>query len=182
MMRPATWILFALAATPSFAADKEKEGGKDVSVEEFLQNLSTIQGVMSRRDPFAEYPPPFSPDQTPTTNDDAGAPNMSAPILERYPLADYEVVAVLLGDKYPRALVRLPAAGGPRKVVIVKENDKIGNRKGVVTKIVAEGLIVQQVQRARDGFVDKSEILLKVGAFSSDSRRAGAAGQAGGAK
>jgi hypothetical protein len=171
-------ILLSLAVLSLYVASARAEdapaGGKELTIEEFLQSLSTVKEVVQRRDPFAEMAPPFD-NLTPQSNgDDPNAPVMSAPILERYPITDYEVVAVLLGDQYPRALLRLPGdTGSPdRKVVIVKEADKLGNRKGVIAKITLEGLVVQQAQRSAHGFVDKTEVLLKVGAKAEEQRRA----------
>jgi hypothetical protein len=174
-------LLSFFLSLPGFAADEGAapaeagKEGKEMSIEEFLQSYSTVPGVVYRRDPFADFAPPFTDPKTAnseTPAEDPFAPNMSAPPLERYPISDYEVVAVLLGDQYPRALLRLPGDGGSRKVVIVKENDKLGNRKGVISKIVLEGIIVQQAQRSAHGFVDKTEVLLKVGGKMEEQRRA----------
>jgi|GEM_PF-5198948 len=147
--------------------------GKEVTIEAFLQSLSTVQGVVTRKDPFVEVAPPFEiPAPEAAVVDDNG-PVMGAPILERYQLAEYEVVAVLLGDKYPRALLRLPGDSGSKsgkKVVIVKEGDKLGNRKGVIKQITNEGLIIQQAQRSKHGFVDRTEVLLKVGATAEQQK------------
>lgn len=152
------------------------EDPKEISIEEFLQSLSTVQGVIHRRDPFARMGPPYEAslpknESGAVVAEDPFAPNLTAPVLERYAVADYEVVAVLLGDEYPRALVRVPAAEGAKKVVIVKENDKIGNRKGVISKILQDGLVVVQAEKFR-GVVNKSETLLKVGGKADDQRRA----------
>ncbi len=157
-------VFFAL---PAFGARPEESGSKkDVTIEEFLQSLSSVDGVVTRRDPFVEVSPPF---EIPALDDKSASAN-SAPLLERYPVTDYEVVAVLLGDKYPRALLRLPKDVGTQKVVIIKERDKLGNGMGVIAKITAEGIIVQQSQRSKHGFVDKREILLKVGGKTEDQR------------
>ena len=168
-----------LALLPGLTASAEEaSGGKELTIEEFLQSLSTVQGAVGRKDPFAEFGPPFelNPiEQSSSGADDPNAVNMNVPILERFPIAEYEVVAVLLGDQYPRALLRLPAEGGNvanRKVVIVKERDKLGNRKGVIAKIVLEGVVVQLAQRSAHGFVDKAEVLLKVGAKAEEQKRA----------
>jgi hypothetical protein len=152
------------------AADEPEQ--KEVSIEQFMQSLSTIPGVMFRKDPFREVAPPFEIPSASSTLGENEGPTLGAPILERYAVAEYEVVAVLIGDKYPRALVRLPKEGTTQRVVIVKENDKLGNRKGVVAKITHEGLIVRQSQRAKSGFVDKTEVLLKVGGKADDQKRA----------
>lgn len=159
-------LLFVLALTPLAHADEE---GKDITIEQFLQTLSSVPEVVQRRDPFVEVPPPF---EIPPPEESGDGPVMSAPVLERYPITDYEVVAVLLGDKYPRALLRMPKENTlSRKVLIVKEGDKLGSRKGVVSRIVAEGVMVQQAQRSKHGFVDKTEVLLKVGGQMDDQRK-----------
>jgi Tfp pilus assembly protein PilP len=167
-------LVFCLGLLPilrAHAADASK--GEESTIEDFLQSLSTVSDVVKRRDPFAELPPPF--EMITTTNSsvdvDTNAPNMSAPILERYSISAYEVVAVLLGDQYPRALIGLPAEGASRKVVIVREADKLGNRKGVITKIKLEGVYVQQAQRSAHGFVDKSEVLLRVGGRAEEQKK-----------
>jgi hypothetical protein len=166
--------LIAFLACGFARAEDAPAAGKDATIEEFLQSLSTVKDVVTRRDPFAEFPPPFeTPHATNMGDSDPNAPDMSAPILERYTIAEYEVVAVLLGDLYPRALLRLPGeGGGNRKVVIVKEADKLGNRKGVISKITLEGIYVQQAQRSAHGFVDKTEVLLKVGGLSENQKKA----------
>jgi hypothetical protein len=116
-----------------------------------------VPGAVLRRDPFVESSPPF--DIPLEVN---GEYQSSIPVMERFPLTDYEVVAVLLGDRYPRALVRLPEKE-KRKVVVVKVRDKLGNRKGEIIKITREGLVVQQAIRSKFGFTDKSNVILKVG-------------------
>jgi Tfp pilus assembly protein PilP len=176
ILRSTKWmVLLALLSAPARAADEGGGGEKGVTIEDFLQQLSTVQGVVGRRDPFAELSPPFEMQSQGANGPDPDAPVMSAPVLERYSVAEYEVVAVLLGDNYPRALIRLPAETGTsaanRKVVIVKEGDKLGNRKGVISKIVLEGVIVQQAVRGAHGFVDKTEVLLKVGGKAEDQKK-----------
>jgi hypothetical protein len=158
----------AFSNRAAIAADPEAEGK---TIEEFLQSLSTVQGVVMRKDPFVEIGPPFEAPKAEMIVDE-NAPNPGAPVMERYSITEYEVVAVLLGDKYPRALLRLPKEGGrsTAKVVIVKENDKLGNRRGVIKAITAEGLMVQQAMRSKHGFVDKTEVLLKVGGSAQQQR------------
>ncbi len=133
----------------------------DVTVEQHLQSLSTVPRLFERRDPFMTVGAPFQiPAADPTSED---MPVMSAPIMERYRLSQYEVVAVLLGDKYPRALLRLPGETGVRKVVVVKVGDKVGNRGGAITKITTAGITVVYSHRSRRGRVTKVENLLQVG-------------------
>jgi len=170
---PALFLLLGSFSVMAEEVSSEKEE-KNISVEDYLQSLSTIPQLFGRKDPFQEVGPPYEAPivgQSIIPGDDFG-PVMGAPVLERYYLADYEVVAVLLGDQYPRALIRLPKEGvsPSRKVVIVKEGDKIGNRKGVVAKITAEGLVAQQAKILRNGFVDKKEMLLKVGGVAEQQK------------
>lgn len=156
----------------AFAEDPPAAEKREMTIEEFLQSLSTVQGVVTRKDPFVEVGPPFEIPKAEVAVDENG-PVAGAPLLERYSIAEYEVVAVLLGDQYPRALLRLPKdAGGGKtaKVVIVREGDKLGNRKGVISRVTAEGLVIQQAMRSKHGFVDKTEVLLKVGGTAEQQR------------
>lgn len=166
-------LIFVMLACPppALAEDPPAAEKKEMTIEEFLQSLSTVQGVVTRKDPFVEVGPPFEIPKAEVANDE-NAPVMSAPVLERYSIAEYEVVAVLLGDKYPRALLRLPKDQGKPsgKVVIVREGDKLGNRKGVIARVSPEGLVIQQAMRSKHGFVDKTEVLLKVGGTAEQQR------------
>lgn len=135
-------------------APRARADEKDISIEDFLQGLSTVPGVVLRKDPFVEAPAPFEAPR-------AEGSNASAPVMERYPVTAYTVVAVLLGEQYPRALLRLPDVEGA-KVVIIKEREKLGNKGGTVTKITKEGLLVVQNQRSPLGFIDKTEIMLAI--------------------
>lgn len=148
-------LMFAvlLSASAVGAAD---DGEREITIEEFLQKLSTVPDVMGRRDPFVKAAPPFNA----VVQGDEIIPN--APLLERYPLKEYSVIAVLLGDKYPRALIRLPSRD-KSAVLIVREKDKLGNRGGIITRISKDGVTVLQSQRSPLGFVDKSEVLMRVG-------------------
>lgn len=148
-------LMFGLLL-PSVFAIAADDGEKEITIEEFLQKLSTVPDVVTRRDPFIKAPPPFSV----VTQGDEIVPN--APLLERYPLKDYSVIAVLLGDKYPRALIKLPSRE-KGAVLIVREKDKLGNRGGIITRISKDGVTVLQSQRSPLGFVDKSEILMRIG-------------------
>ena len=44
-------------------------------------------------------------------------------------------------------------------------------REGVIARITLEGVIVQQAQRSKHGFVDKTDLLLKVGAKAEEQKR-----------
>lgn len=147
--------LYLFAPMPVFA--QAEEGS--VTVEEFLQKLSTVPDIVTRKDPFVEATPPFA-----TTRVIDSQVNISAPVMQRYAADTYTVVAVLLYDEYPRALVRLPDIE-KNKVVVVREKDKLGNRGGVITRIGTEGVVVVQNQRSSMGFVDKAQVILPVGGF-----------------
>lgn len=142
------------AALP--AADREE----NMTIEEYLQKLSTVPDVVNRKDPFIPAAAPFEVPRELTPSNDGI--NMSAPVMERYPLKSYEVVATLLGDQYPRALVRLPKEEN-NKVVIVREREKLGNKGGVIKRIIKEGVSVSQKTRSPLGFIDNVETLLRVG-------------------
>lgn len=144
------FALFASVAisTRSFAADE------NVSIEEFLQKLSTVPDVTSRRDPFLV---PIAPYQL-----DIGEKNNNAtPVLERYAIHQYRVVATLLGDGQPRALIKLPRTEGER-VLIVREGDKLGTNSGTVVDIQREGVKVRQTQKSPLGVVDTTDIFLRI--------------------
>jgi Tfp pilus assembly protein PilP len=134
-----------------------------MSIEEFLQKLSTVPDVVTRKDPFVS---PTAPFEAMRSTDVAS----NAPVLERYPIAQYTIVATLLGDQYPRALVRLPAQEGS-KVLIVKEKDKMGQSGGIISKILSDGLVVQQTIRTPLGFVEKSEVVLRIGVAGGDAKK-----------
>ncbi len=169
-------LLFALPASPSSAA-VDPDAGKEMSIEAFLQTLSSVPGTVQRRDPFTQVPPPFGePEAFQPTVEGRPPVNMDANPLERYPVESYEVVAVLLSEQ-PRALVRIPKEPNgdtkPAQVLIVKLHDKLGDRKGVVTKVTYEGISVQQVSapKGKGKAVEKWDTFLKVGASAEQQRR-----------
>lgn len=142
-------IFIALTIAPSAFGAEE-----NLSIEEFLQKLSTIPDVTTRRDPFVV---PIAPYQV-----DIGEKNNSVtPVLERYAVHQYTVVATLLGNEYPRALIRLPESEGNR-VLIVKEKDKLGTNSGVILDIKKDGIMVRQTQRSPLGVIDTVDIFLRI--------------------
>ena len=142
-----------LLESPVFAAKAE-------TIESYLQSISSVPDVLSRRDPFEQPPPPFQVRAAPAeTGIDPGAP-----VLQRFPIQEYVVVAVLLGDVYPRALIRPPS--GTKSVLIVKEKDRLGNHGGIISKINQSGIVVTQKKRDESGFVEKADFVLSVGAAS----------------
>jgi hypothetical protein len=159
-----SWLFLALfaAAVPlsahsAVAAPADDEGGGE-TVEDYLQKLSTIPDVVNRKDPFIQAAAPFT---VPKDVLSEGV-DMSVPVLERYPVSKYEIVATLLGDQYPRALLRLPKEE-KGKVLIVREKDKLGNKGGIITKILKDGVSVVQKTRSPLGFIDKQETMIRVG-------------------
>ncbi len=152
----AVWIGFA--ASSSAGADEDQKS--ELTIEQFLQQLSTVPGVLHRKDPFVKPPPPYqSILESWRVSEAAGG--QPASDLERFEVKDYVVQAVLLGDVYNRALVRVP--NGKGDVMILRENDRLGNRGGVVTLISAAGLTIIQKSRSRTGVVDSTTIVLPVG-------------------
>lgn len=140
------------------AAEEEPPAGE--SVEAYLQKYSTIPEVAARKDPFIQASAPFAASKE---NLNGGGSDMSVPVLERYPVSKYVIVATLLGDQYPRALLRLPKEE-KGKVLIVREKDKLGNSGGTITKILKDGVAVVQKVKSPLGFIDKQETILQVGA------------------
>lgn len=147
-------FLFSSNSNGEDSTEKEKK-----TIEEYLRSIVSAESILAKRDPFVKSTPPF---EVPTT-EDINAINMSAPVLERYPANKYSVVATLLGDQYPRALLRLPQEEKGR-VLIVKEKDKIGNNGGFVTKISKESVVVLESKKTPMGKIVTEEIQLRFSA------------------
>lgn len=142
--------------TATSAPAREDAAGE--SVEEYLQKLSTIPDVVNRKDPFIQASAPFAVPRELLSD----GVDLSLPVLERYPITKYSIVATLLGDQYPRALLRLPNEE-KGKVLIVREKDKLGNKGGTITKILKDGVMVVQRVRSPLGFIDRQETVIRVG-------------------
>ncbi len=151
-------MMLMVVAKVSMAATEDA-----VTIEDFLQKLSTVPDVTTRKDPFVSPTAPFEALRVADVTS-------NAPILERYPISQYTVVATLLGDQYPRALIRLPDQE-KGKVLIVREKDKLGQNGGVISKIVNDGLIVQQSIKTPLGFVEKSEVVLRIGGAGTETKK-----------
>ena len=164
-------LIFLLFTAPILAlantGQPEETAAKDITIEEYLQQKSSIPGVVGRKDPFIRAEPPFSV----TVNKFTDEVIPTNPVLERYPLKDYSVIAVLVNPENPRALVRTP----DKKVYILKEKDKLGSRGGVVTKISRQGVTILQSTRSPLGFVDKTEVNIAVGSKTTEGQGASAA-------
>lgn len=152
------WVQVCAFAVESPAEEKRPA---DLTVEQFLQQLSTVPGVLSRKDPFNRPAPPYQSilDSWRAQDTEGGARQQTD--LERYEIKDYKVQAVLLGDVYNRALVKIP--DNSAKVMIVRENDRLGNRGGTISKIEQAGVTVVQKTRSRTGVVDHTTVVLPVG-------------------
>ncbi len=144
-----------------------------MSAEDFLQRLSTVRNVLRRRDPFEDTEPEFvkkmraSRGLKPKEEEEDDEPKEEVvinpedlPPLERFPAEQYEVLAVLVGRKNPRALVRIPGSGGNR---VVQKNMAIGDRGGVISDISTEGLVVDEKIRNNFGTFDTEQITIPVG-------------------
>ncbi|MCO5142654.1 MAG: pilus assembly protein PilP [Oligoflexia bacterium] len=154
------FLLVALISIETFGNPSRglAEETEAKTIEGFLQGLSTIPDVVSRRDPFIVLESPFLSDAA----DMNLAFNPNAPVLERYPVEDYTLVAVLTGDEYPRALIRLPESESS-KVLIVKQKDKLGNRGGIISLISKDSVVINESKKSPLGFVEKATYSLKVG-------------------
>lgn len=156
---------------------KPMSNGEDLAqgmtVEEFLQRLSSVRNVLTRRDPFEDTEPEFirrirlererrlkeqmkeqnkEPEATVVINPE------DLPPLERFPTEQYQIIAVLLGSNSPRAMVRIPN-GGNR---IVQRGMSLGDRGGAITQITVDGVVVQEKIKNNFGNFDTEEITLPV--------------------
>lgn len=134
--------------------EKEK-----ITLDAYFHKIVSNPALLQKRDPFVKAAPPF---EVPVVKDET-AIDATAPVLERYPSSKYSVVATLLGDQYPRALLRLPTEEKGR-VLIVKENDKLGNRGGIISKISKEAVVVSEKKKSPVGKMVTEEIQLRVSA------------------
>lgn len=135
--------------------------GAQASAED-LQSVSTIKDVMKRRDPFLRAASPYKPAVEAVVEAPAERPmdaiDPNAPDLLRYPSSQYRVLAILLGDIYPRALLGTP----DRKVFVVREKDKIGNRQGYIRRIQEGAITVVEETKTSSGALDRSETRLGI--------------------
>lgn len=136
------------------SAEPEME---EKTIAEILQGLTVIDNVMSRRDPFEKHTPEIfknagKVEEKPSENN----VGEDTPELLRFSASNYTVLAVLLGDVYPRAIVKTPKGN----TFIVKEAEKIGNRDGVIGKIDDAGVIVEEKIKNQYDKFSKIEIKL----------------------
>ena len=155
----ATLVLFSLFDLSAFAEESPPSfpgGGapqRDQTVAQYLQSLTLIPNITSHRDPFARANPPVAP---PPPQQQEPGPDMMAPELERWPAGKYQLVATLLGDVYSRALIRTPT----QKVLIVREKDKIGNKKGIIKSIKTSGIDIVEIWKKPNGKSEERKIHL----------------------
>lgn len=160
-MKPRLLSLLSLVlicpSVPLMAAQEEARApeGKELTVEQFLQGLSSVPGIFSRKDPFLKAAPPF--EGVKTNFDDQIVP--TNPVLQRYPLKEYTVIAVLIGNGPSRALVKVPEQN---QAYIVREKDKFGSKGGIISKISKAGVTVIEKKRSPLGFIDKTEVTLAI--------------------
>jgi Tfp pilus assembly protein PilP len=130
------------------------------SFDERLQELSTIPSVLTHRDPFVKASSPFMPPPSVSQPvvaapaDDAIDPN--DPDLLRYPASQYKIMAILLGDVYPRALIKTP----DNKVFVVRENDRLGKRRGYIRRVQEGAIIVVEEFQSGNGLKERTELRL----------------------
>lgn len=144
------------------AVNAEKNEKKDLSYEELLQSLTSLPAVITRRDPFSKVGMPIPAIAAFYREDDA--PNMSAPELERYASTQYKVIATLMGDVYARALVRTPE----KKVLILREKDKLGNKRGIIKSITRSGIVLVESIPRPSGVIEKKTVSLPVEGSEGD--------------
>lgn len=169
------------AAEPN---ENPADPSRGMSVEDFLQRLSSVRNVLRRRDPFEDTEPEFvkkfraseealrrqkeaerlrqlelSKNQQSTEPVVEINPE-DLPPLERFPSEEYEIVAVLMGGNSPKALVRVPKDGGTR---IVQTKMALGDRGGVISEITPDGLVVDEKIRNNFGTFDIERITIPVG-------------------
>lgn len=136
-------------------------GEEEMSVEEFMQGLSSVRKVFNRRDPFEENQPSYVKEEKPAVLDEAKIETAADELhpLERYPVSNYTVKAVLLGDRYPRALLKLPNGGS----AVVQEKMRLGDKNGIIEKIDRTGLKVIEKIKNNFGSFDTISSQLSVG-------------------
>lgn len=126
--------------------------GGEATVEEYIQKFSSVPSVLDRRDPFIKATQPYAAAQQ-VPNEFA---NFPVTALQRHALSEYRVIAVMHGDSYSRALVATP----DKKVIIVREKDRISKRFNLVKKITDNGLIViERSKGPRGKMVEREQSL-----------------------
>jgi Tfp pilus assembly protein PilP len=128
------------------------------TVEQYLDSLSSLPSASSHRDPFIKQPSPFEGmPRPPSPLPDIPASQLTD--LERHSLDKYTILAVMLGDIYSRALVKMPDT----RVMIVRERDKIGNKHGIIVGIKSNGVLVREAVVNDDNQIVYSEAFMPIG-------------------
>ena len=156
-------MLLAAAMSAAGTAALAQEGGQaadeEMSVEEFLQRLSSVRKVLNRRDPFEENNPSYVKEEVQVTIGEARIEVNAEeqPPLERYPVEAYTVKAILVGDRYPRALVQIPGGGGS---AIVEEKMRLGDKNGIIERIDRSGVkVIEKIKNNFGSFDDITQQL-----------------------
>ena len=163
--------IFLLGFLPPAHAQEGESGEvpsteESMSVEEFLQRLSSVRKVLNRRDPFEQNKPSYvKEDDQQSLIGEAKVEmnNEELPPLERFPVEAYTVKMILVGDRYPRALLQIPRGGK----AIVEEKMRLGDKNGIIEKIDRNGLTVTEKIRNNFGSYDDVVQRLPVGVAKS---------------
>lgn len=158
-------LLIAGALTCILPTQSEAVEDQPVSVEEFLQALSSVPRVLDRRDPFEQAKPSYLKEdkkESEIVEARAEVATEELPPAERFNITQYVVKAVLLGDKSPRALVAAPDG----TMLIVNQSSRLGNKNGEVERIDRAG--VQVVEKIKNNFGSFENVIqvLPVGGFT----------------
>jgi Tfp pilus assembly protein PilP len=158
-------VIFAQSGVCRVYAEEQGEVPSEeesMSVEEFMQRLSSVRKVLNRRDPFEQNQPSYVKEvvtQTAIGEAKADLNSDELPPLERYPVEAYTVKMILVGDRYPRALLQIPRGGR----AIVEEKMRLGDKNGIIEKIDRNGLTVKEKIRNNFGSYDDVVQRLPVG-------------------
>lgn len=114
----------------------------------------SMQESLNLRDPFKK----------PSKYSEPGG-DISTPELERYPLDQIKIVGIITGPKKPRALLTTPN----NKMYIVQENDKVGNRSGILKKIRDRSIIIREKIVNVIGQEENTDIELKYNQKTAES-------------
>ena len=146
------------AGAPARAQEGSQAVEEEMSVEEFLQRLSSVRKVLNRRDPFEENNPSYVKEEVQVTIGEARIEvnTEEQPPLERYPVESYTVKAILVGDRYPRALVQIPGGAS----AIVEEKMRLGDKNGIIERIDRSGVkVIEKIKNNFGSFDDITQQL-----------------------
>lgn len=155
------FLLLILTIPRICYAEEEKSS---ITIEEFLEGLSSVKGVTQRRDPFDPVKPPFA-ESTDTEEDLSTSPFL------RYQVESYTVVAIIAGspNRISRALIRAPVENA---LATFEATDRLGNRGGRIVEVNKGGIVVVQNQRTPLGFIDRARITLTLASAGAQNPNA----------